>query len=141
MSLYIERVRENAVVPSRATPGAAGYDLTAALESPVIIVERGRAVIPIGWKISVPPGTYGRIAPRSGLTVKQGLDIGAGVIDSDYRGEVQVVVFNHGSAPVAITSGQKIAQLILEVITTPEVVERSLDDTARGHNGFGSTGY
>ena len=93
------------------------------------------------FSVKVPEGTYGRIAPRSGLAVKHGIQVGAGVIDSDYTGELKVVLFNHNNKKYNIKPGFRIAQLILEQCVTPEVVEvDDLDTTDRGNNGFGSTG-
>lgn len=92
-------------------------------------------------QIAVPDGTYGRVAPRSGLASKFMIDVGAGVIDADYRGNVGVLLFNFGSEEYKIRAGDRIAQLILECIKTPEVQELpNLDDTDRGDGGFGSTG-
>jgi dUTP pyrophosphatase len=91
--------------------------------------------------VSVPPGTYGRIAPRSGLALKYFIDVGAGVVDSDYRGPLKVVLFNHGEVPFIVKIGDRIAQLICEKIEYPELREVvSLKDTLRGNGGFGSTG-
>jgi dUTP pyrophosphatase len=102
---------------------------------------RGRAVVPTGLSIACPPGTYARVAPRSGLAVKHFIDTGAGVVDEDYRGAVGVVLFNHSDADFVVRRGDRVAQLILERIVTPAVVEvDSLDDTARGAGGYGSTG-
>lgn len=102
-------------------------------------------MVSTGLRLEIPEGYYGRVAPRSGLTVKHGLDVGAGVIDSDYRGVVSVVLFNHGQMPVSLEAGSRIAQLIIEKIATPEVVEVKCGDprlreTRRGDGGFGSTG-
>jgi dUTP pyrophosphatase len=89
----------------------------------------------------VPQGTYGRIAPRSGLTVKYGLCVGGGVLDEDYSGEVKVVLFNHGPTDFDIRTGDRIAQLILEKIEIPEVtLVNELEQSDRGSGGFGSTG-
>ena len=97
--------------------------------------------MPTGLSISFPAGLYARIAPRSGLALKKFMDVGAGVVDADYRGEVGVVLFNHGDQDFEVKMGDRIAQLILEQISTPEVVEVSgLDETVRGTGGFGSTG-
>ena len=94
-----------------------------------------------GLSISFPTGLYARIAPRSGLALKKFIDVGAGVVDSDYRGEVGVVLFNHGDQDFEVKMGDRIAQLILEKIDTPPVEEvQGLDDTVRGSGGFGSTG-
>ena len=94
-----------------------------------------------GLSISFPAGLYARIAPRSGLALKKFIDVGVGVVDADYRGEVGVVLFNHGDQDFEVKMGDRIAQLILEKISTPEVEEVSrLDSTVRGSGGFGSTG-
>lgn len=131
-----------AKLPTRGSLGAAGYDLYAANPEPIVIPGQcGRALVPTGLQVVLPPGTYGRVAPRSGLAVKKGVSIGAGVIDSDYTGEVGVLVVNQGGDDIAITAGERIAQLILERIITPEVVELDyVPDTQRGSGGFGSTG-
>lgn len=131
-----------AKLPTRGSPGAAGYDLYSANPEPIVIQGQcGRALVPTGLQAVLPPGTYGRVAPRSGLAVKKGVSIGAGVIDIDYTGEVGVLVVNQGDADITITAGERIAQLILERILTPEVVELDyISDTQRGSGGFGSTG-
>ena len=91
--------------------------------------------------IATPAGTYGRIAPRSGLAAKHFIDTGAGVIDADYRGEVKVLLFNHSEKDFEIKVGDRIAQLVLERIYTPEVMEvENLEESVRGAGGFGSTG-
>jgi len=97
--------------------------------------------VPTDLSIAVPEGTYGRVAPRSGLAVKHFLDVGAGVVDADYRGPLGVVLFNFGKEDYQVREGDRIAQLVLERIVTPDVLEvESLDDTQRGEGGFGSTG-
>ena len=96
-------------------------------------------LIPTGWKFKLPPGTYGRIAPRSGLSLK-GIDVGAGVIDRDYRGEIKVLLINNSAQPFAVNKGDRIAQLICEKIVYPYIKEDILDYTTRGDKGFGSTG-
>ncbi len=94
-----------------------------------------------GLAVAIPPGFYGRIAPRSGLAAKNGLDVLAGVIDSDYRGEICVLLYNTGDNQIDLPAGSKISQLIVEQIITPDAVWASdLDETARGAGGFGSTG-
>lgn len=91
--------------------------------------------------VEVPAGCYGRVAPRSGLAAKHHIDVGAGVIDEDYRGNVGVVLFNHGAEPFVVQRGDRIAQLICERCVLPELLEvDSLDETQRGAGGFGSTG-
>jgi dUTP pyrophosphatase len=137
--MNVQLLDQNATVPSRATEGSAGYDLSA-LESGYI-EPMGRAVLRTGISIELPPGTYGRVAPRSGLSVKHGIHVGAGVIDRDYRGEVCVLLYNLGSHRFEYSAGDRIAQLIVEKIHTPIVIVKDqLDDTKRGAGGFGSTG-
>lgn len=146
MSLYrqaplrIQRLSPHATLPTRGSPYAAGLDLHSAC-SLVIPPNGGRAVVPTDLSIACPPGTYARIAPRSGLAVKKGIDVGAGVVDADYRGPVGVVLFNFGTEEFVIETGDRIAQLILEQIVQAEIVEcASLEETERGEGGFGSTG-
>lgn len=92
-------------------------------------------------QVQLPPGTYGRIAPRSGLALKNFIDVGAGVIDADYRGNLQILIFNHSDKEFEIAPGDRIAQLICEKIECPELQELdTLDETVRGAEGFGSTG-
>lgn len=137
--LRVLRLRPTAHLPARATPGSAGYDLAA--DAPVTVPRGGRVLVPTGLAVVVPPGTYGRIAPRSGLAWKHGLDVGAGVIDGDYRGELKVLLFNLGPGDVSLAAGERVAQLVLERVATPPVLELDvLPDTARGAGGFGSTG-
>jgi dUTP pyrophosphatase len=94
-----------------------------------------------GLAVAIPPGFYGRVAPRSGLAAKSGLDVLAGVIDSDYRGEIVCVLYNTGDETIHLPAGSKICQLIIEQIITPEATwVTDLDETARGAGGFGSTG-
>lgn len=130
---------KNAQIPQRATSGSVGYDLKSVED--VIIPSRGRKLVNTGIKIQVPSGTYGRIAPRSGLANKNGIDIGAGVIDPDYQGEVKVVMFNHDDKDFKVSIGDRIAQLIFEKVSTPfiQVVDGFTQETSRGSGGFGST--
>ena len=107
-----------------------------------VVPARGKACIQTGIAMAIPEGNYGRIAPRSGLAAKHFIDVGAGVIDADYRGEVKVLLFNHGEDDFVIQPADRIAQLIIEKYTPSEIVEvdGKLDDTLRGDGGFGSTG-
>ena len=106
-----------------------------------VVPARGRAMLKTDIAIAVPSGTYGRVASRSGLALKHGLDVGAGVIDEDYRGNVGVILFNHTDVDFIVAAGDRVAQLILEKIVTPDVeVVEDLSETARGGGGFGSTG-
>ena len=138
--LRVKKCFPEAKLPIRATPGSAGYDLAASDSK--TIPPGGRDLVATGLSIKVPPGTYGRIAPRSGLAVRHGIQVGAGVIDSDYTGEIKVVLFNSDpNKSFVINPGDRIAQLILEKIECPEVEEVSdLNSTDRGDGGFGSTG-
>jgi dUTP pyrophosphatase len=139
MALRVKLLNETARLPCRGSDQAAGYDLYAT-EGCAILPGR-RAVVPTGISIGLPEGTYGRIAPRSGLAVKHGIQVGAGVVDPDYTGEIKVVLFNHDRNTYVIRPGYRIAQLILEQCVTPDVVEvNDLCETDRGEAGFGSTG-
>ncbi|CAL1355933.1 unnamed protein product [Linum trigynum] len=135
----VKKLSPKAVLPTRGSPLSAGYDLSSAEEAKV--PARGKALVPTDLSIAVPEGTYARIAPRSGLAWKHSIDVGAGVIDADYRGSVGIILFNHSDVDFEVKQGDRIAQLIIEKIVTPEVVEvEDLDATVRGEGGFGSTG-
>lgn len=135
----VQRTSPNATLPKRGSALAAGYDLASAEDC--VIPARGKHCVKTGLVIAVPPGTYGRVAPRSGLAAKHFIDTGAGVVDEDYRGELMVLLFNHSDADFHVKMGDRIAQLVLERIATPPVEEvQSMDDTERGAGGFGSTG-
>ncbi|KAK4390687.1 Deoxyuridine 5'-triphosphate nucleotidohydrolase [Sesamum angolense] len=137
--LRVKKLSEKAILPSRGSPLSAGYDLSSAAETKV--PARGKALIPTDLSIAIPEGTYARVAPRSGLAWKHSIDVGAGVIDADYRGPVGVILFNHSDVDFEVKAGDRIAQLIIEKIVTPEVTEvDDLDSTHRGSGGFGSTG-
>ncbi|KAH8556987.1 dUTPase-like protein [Umbelopsis sp. PMI_123] len=138
-SLLVKRLSDRARIPTRGSSHAAGYDLFCSADT--VIPAQGKAIVPTDISIAVPSGCYGRVAPRSGLAVKHHLDTGAGVIDEDYRGPVGVVMFNFAKTDYEVKEGDRIAQLILEQIFTPPVVEvESLEETDRGAGGFGSTG-
>ena len=137
--LKVQKLSNNATLPKRSTDGAAGYDLCASQDC--TIPAGGKGLVQTGLAISFPAGLYARIAPRSGLALKRFIDVGAGAVDHDYRGEVDVVLFNHGDQDFQVKMGDRIAQLILEKIDTPPVKEvQDLDNTVRGTGGFGSTG-
>ena len=137
--LKVQKLSNNAALPKRSTDGAAGYDLCASQNR--TIPAGGKGFVKTGLAISFPAGLYTRIAPRSGLALKKFIDVGAGVVDHDYRGEVGVILFNHGDQDFEVKMGDRIAQLILEKIDTLPVEEvQGLDDTVRGTGGFGSTG-
>ena len=120
---------------------AAGYDLMSTAD--LVIPAKGKGLVPTGISMAIPIGNYGRIAPRSGLAAKNFIDVGAGVIDADYRGEVKVLLFNFGEQEFQVKAGDRVAQLIIEKYTRTEieeVTEGDLDSTERGEGGFGSTG-
>jgi dUTP pyrophosphatase len=141
LPLHIKKLSDRAILPTRGSEFAAGLDLSAAEAK--TIPAGGRALVPTDLAIACPPGTYARVAPRSGLAYKYGIDVGAGVVDADYRGPVGVILFNFGEHEFQVNHGDRIAQLILEQIALPEVHEcigelPLVGD--RGAAGFGSTG-
>ncbi|KAH3945707.1 deoxyuridine 5'-triphosphate nucleotidohydrolase [Parastagonospora nodorum] len=137
--LQVLLLSDKARAPTKGSVYAAGHDLYAAKD--VVVPARGRALVPTDISISVPVGTYGRVAPRSGLANKHGIDTMAGVIDADYRGPVGVILANLSDADFEVKVGDRIAQLIVEKIVMPEVVVvEKLKESVRGAGGFGSTG-
>jgi len=145
-TLRVHKMRADAVIPHYKTSGAAGMDLAACLESPLTIAPGGTARVPTGLQIALPPGHEGQVRPRSGLAAGQSVTVlnAPGTIDEDYRGEVQVLLINHGSEAFTIESGDRIAQLIVAPVTQVEIEtvdnEAALGGTERGDGGFGSTG-
>ncbi|KAG6499444.1 hypothetical protein ZIOFF_039232 [Zingiber officinale] len=136
--LLVHKLSPLAIIPARKTTGTVGLDLAASEDC--IIQPQGRGLISTGISMEVPWGTYGRITTRSSLAFRLGLDIGAGVIDCDYRGKIKILAFNHSDQYIHIYGGDCVAQLILEYIAMPEVYEvQSLTPTNRGAEGFGST--
>ncbi|XDA78468.1 hypothetical protein R6Z07M_008503 [Ovis aries] len=139
MRLRFARLSEHATAPTKGSARAAGYDLYSAYDYTVPPMEK--VLVKTDIQIALPSGCYGRVAPRSGLAAKHFIDVGAGVIDEDYRGNVGVVLFNFGKEKFEVKKGDRIAQLICERIFYPEIEEvQILDDTERGSGGFGSTG-
>ena len=137
--LRFKKLDQRAVLPQRGSALAAGLDIFSIED--VEIPPRQRAAARTGLAVAIPAGFYGRIAPRSGLAAKKGLDVLSGVIDSDYRGEVLCLLYNTSDEIINLPAGSKICQLIIEQIITPDAVwATELDDTARGASGFGSTG-
>ncbi|KAI1142826.1 deoxyuridine 5'-triphosphate nucleotidohydrolase [Hypoxylon sp. FL0543] len=137
--LLIKKLSPTAKLPTRGSAFAAGYDLYASQAT--TIPARGKALVETDLSVAVPAGTYGRVAPRSGLAAKHFIDTGAGVIDADYRGPLKVLLFNHADADFPVAAGDRVAQLVVERIYTPEVVEvQELEESVRGAGGFGSTG-
>ena len=142
-SIRVKILREGAKLPIYGTAEAAGADLHACLEAPVTIAPGGSAFLPTGIALEVPKGCAGLIYARSGMACKRGLAPAnkVGVVDSDYRGEITVVLYNHGSQPQTVENGERIAQFIITPVLTPayETAE-DLTDTVRNTGGFGSTG-
>ena len=130
---------EGGSLPEYSSAGAAGADLRAS--EAVTIAPGGRATVPTAVRLQIPPGHVGLVWPRSGLAVRHGIDTLAGVIDSDYRGEVRVVLVNHGDVHFRIERGDRIAQLLVQRVERAAFrAVASIDDTDRGRGGFGSTG-
>jgi len=139
ISVYIKKLKESALIPTRATDLDAGYDLYSTEDG--VVPAGGRKVVGTGIAIAIPMSYYGRVAPRSGLAVKKGIDVLAGVIDSGYRGEVGVVLQNLSNEHFTYAKGDRVAQLILEQCNSIGWVELDeLKDSERSDGGFGSTG-
>ncbi len=141
--LQIKKLRDNAQIPQYMSEGAAGMDLYAALDAPVVISPGRHALIGTGLALAIPLGFEAQVRPRSGLAAKHAVTVlnSPGTIDCDYRGEVKVILINHGDTEFVVQSGERIAQLV--IAAAPQVgiaVVTVLDDTARGSDGFGSTG-
>ena len=143
-TLKIKKLRENAKIPFRATPGSAGMDLYACIDEPVTLGAGEKAVIPTGIAIALPGPELGAfIFARSGLAIKHGIGLlnSVGVIDSDYRGEICVGVINQLQEAYTITPDERIAQMVIMPVSLISPVEvDELDETERGAGGFGSTG-
>lgn len=149
LELKIKRLKETAKLPIKMTPGSAGMDLYAAEETVIPatqivkgnFVEIGRGVVSTGLAMEIPLGMVGRVASRSGLSVKHNLEVGAGWIDSDYRGEILVELKNFSAHPFVVKVGERIAQLVILELGKHFVTEiESLNSSLRGEGGFGSTG-
>ena len=137
--LQVKRLVQHAIIPTRGSSGSVGYNLYSVEDC--CILSKNRGLVGTGVAVVLPVNVYGRVAPRSGLTVKHGINVGAGVIDPDYTGEIKVALFNHSDTDFEIKRGDRIAQLILERCETPYVREiGEINETERGSGGFGSTG-
>jgi len=139
-SLKVIRLENNSYIPKRGTEHSAGLDLFSPIDTTILPSER--MLVKLNISIELPHGTFGHILPRSGLALKNGIHIGAGVIDSDYRGNVGVLLFNLSDQPFNIVKGDRIAQMLIQnyVILEPEEVSTFMSSTERGVGGFGSTG-
>ena len=147
LTLSIKRLPHAAdlPIPRYDTAGAAGLDLQAAVaaDAPLTLKPGARALVPTGLMLAVPLGYEAQVRPRSGLALKQGITLvnAPGTIDSDYRGEIGVILINHGQEDVVVTRGMRIAQLVIAPVIQARLVEvEALDESARGTGGFGSTG-
>jgi dUTP pyrophosphatase len=143
VELKLKRLRPGAVVPRYMTEGAAGLDLASAADGPITLPAGGRAGVPTGWALEIPRGHEGQVRPRSGLSSKHGVTVvnAPGTIDSDYRGEVVVLLVNLGREPYTIAPGDRVAQLVVAPVTQAAIVEvEALGDTSRGAGGFGHSG-
>ena len=137
--LKVQKLSNNVALLNRSIGGAIGYNLCTLQDCTILV--GGKGLVQTGLAISFLAGLYARIAPRLGLALKAFIDVGAGVVDANYRGEVGVVLFNHGDQDFKVKMGDRVAQLILEKIDTPPVEEvQGLDDTVHGTGGFSSTG-
>ncbi len=143
-TLRVRRVRPSDVpLPAYQTAGSAGLDLAADVSEPLTIPPGDRRLVPTGLAIALPPDHEGQVRPRSGLALKHGITVlnAPGTIDEDFRGELGVVLVNHGPEPFTVERGMRIAQLVVCPVTRVEVsLVEELDDTERGAGGYGSTG-
>lgn len=144
MEIKIKKLKENAKIPKRATGGSAGMDLYACIDEPITLAPGQLAIVPTGIAIALPNNSCAAfLYARSGLGVKHGICLsnGVGVIDSDYRGEICAGLCNVSDKPYTIEPDERVCQMVIAPVLTPDVVEVSeLDDTDRGEGGFGSTG-
>jgi dUTP pyrophosphatase len=142
-TVRVKILRENAMIPTYGSEQAAGADLYACLETPVVIHPGETAFIPTGISLEVPMGCAGLIYAHSGMACKRGLAPAnkVGVVDSDYRGEILVALYNHGNVAQTVENGERVAQFVITPVLTPaDVIADCLSDTARNQGGFGSTG-
>ena len=143
MRVRIHRLRRDAVLPRYMTDHAAGMDLAAAIDEPITLAPRSRARIGTGIAVSLPAGVEAQIRPRSGLADRHGVTLlnSPGTVDADYRGEIGVILVNHGDEPFTVRNGDRIAQMVIGATCRVRWVEvDELDDTSRGAGGFGHTG-
>jgi len=142
-SVRIQRVRPDAQLPKYMSDGAAGMDLAASLDADVIIAPGKRALVGTGLAIALPRGFEAQVRPRSGLAAKHGVTVlnAPGTIDEDYRGEIKVILINHGDEPFVVKSGERIAQMVIAPVARVVFDEQdSLEGSVRGAGGFGHTG-
>lgn len=145
LTILIQRMpgSQDLPIPDYATPGSAGVDLLAAVESDTVLQPGERTLVPTGIRLAIPEGYEGQVRPRSGLALRHGISMvnTPGTIDSDYRGEVRIILINHGQEPFTIRKGDRIAQLVITPIARAVFLESdSLPETVRSDGGFGHTG-
>jgi dUTP pyrophosphatase len=143
INIKIVLLRKESITPVRQTEGAAGMDLHACIDEPLELMPGKRAVIPVGIALEVPRGFEAQIRARSGLAMRHGIGLanGVGTIDSDYRGEIKVVLINQGDEPFVVRSGMRVAQMVIARYEIPEWnIVTELSETERSDNNFGSTG-
>jgi dUTP pyrophosphatase len=143
IEIKVKKLHPQAVVPAYMTEHAAGMDLCTVIEHPVVLEPGERTLLPTGLAMEIPPGFEGQVRPRSGLALKKGIALvnSPGTIDADYRGEIGIIVINHGVDPVEFLPGDRIAQLIVAPVTQATLVEAvELNDSTRSAGGFGHTG-
>lgn len=143
LRVRVKRLRPDAALPRYMSALAAGMDVAAAIDEPITIGAHDRASVGTGIAISLPEGYEAQIRPRSGLAARQGVTLlnSPGTIDADYRGEIRVILVNHGSEPFTVRSGDRIAQMVVGPVTRVEWIDvEELDETERGGGGFGHTG-
>lgn len=143
ITVHIKKLRDDAIVPQYMTEQAAGMDLFAALDSPVCLGKGQRLLIPTGIALAIPVGFEGQVRPRSGLALKKGIALvnSPGTIDADYRGELGVILINHGEEAVILSPGDRIAQLVIAPVQQAVLhVVDELESTSRNTGGFGHTG-
>lgn len=144
IDIAVQILRPEAVVPRYMSELAAGMDLHAALKWPLTIEPGERALVPTGLAMAIPAGFEGQIRPRSGLALNHGISLvnAPGTIDADYRGEIGIILINHGRDPLTLKPGDRIAQMVVNRVVQGRLREvAALDDTSRGSGGFGHTGY
>ena len=143
IEVSVKKLHPQAVLPRYMTEHAAGMDLCAALDEPLILQPGERCIVPTGIAMAIPPGFEGQVRPRSGLAIREGITMlnSPGTIDADYRGEIGMIAVNHGQKAVTFRHGDRVAQLIIAPVTMAALAEVDvLPDTERGDGGFGHTG-
>lgn len=143
VKVKVKKLHPDAVVPNYMTEHAAGLDLCTVVDAPVVLEPGERTLLPTGLAMEIPPGFEGQVRPRSGLALKQGISLvnSPGTIDADYRGEIGIIIVNHGKESVEFKAGDRVAQLIIAPVTQASLVEvDELNETHRSSGGFGHTG-